>query len=327
MRYTAIGERRVSALCLGAMKFGSETDDATSAALLDRFVEAGGTFVDTADCYQFWVEGFEGHESETFLGRWRRERGITDEVVVATKLGVQPLVSASGARIKEGLSAETVAMAAERSRRRLGVERLDVLYAHQEDATVPLAETLGAFAELVAQGVVEQVGLSNHRTWRLERARALTEAHGWPRPRVLQYRHSYLRPRLDVPLQAAGHMHVTPELLDFVRSEAAERRPYALVTYTPLLWGAYTRPDKALDPAYDHPGTPARLAVLDEVVRETGATRNQVVLAWLMGCDPAVVPLVGVSSMEQLDEAIEATDLELDEDQWRRLAEAGRPTG
>ncbi|WP_159942418.1 MULTISPECIES: aldo/keto reductase [unclassified Nocardiopsis] len=325
MRYTAIGDRRVSALCLGAMKFGSETDDATSAALLDRFVEAGGTFVDTADCYQFWVEGFEGHESETFLGRWRRERGITDEVVIATKLGAQPTVPGTGLETKEGLSAATVAMAAERSRERLGVDRLDVLYAHQEDRATPLPETLGAFAKLVAEGHAEYVGLSNHRTWKLERARAVTEANGWPRPRVLQYRYSYLQPRFDRPLQAGGHMHVTPELLDFVRSEAAEGRPSTLVAYTPLLWGAYTRPEKAaaLDPVYDHPGTPARLAVLDEVVRETGATRNQVVLAWLLDSDPAVVPLVGVSSLEQLDEAIEATDLELTRDQWTRLAEAG----
>ncbi|PDP86755.1 oxidoreductase [Glycomyces fuscus] len=325
MRYTTIGDRRVSALCLGAMKFGSQTDDATSAALLDRFVEAGGTFVDTADCYQFWVEGFEGHESETFLGRWRRERGVTDEVVIATKLGAQPTVPGTGLETKEGLSARAVATAAERSRERLGMDRLDVLYAHQEDPKTPLPETLEAFAKLVAEGAVSHLGLSNHRAWKLERARAVTEARGWPRPRVLQYRYSYLQPRFDLPLRSMGHMHVTPELLDFVRAEAAEGRDYTLVAYTSLLWGAYTRPEKAaeLDPAYDHPGTPARLAVLDEVARETGATRNQVVLAWLMDSDPRVVPLVGVSSLEQLDEAIEATDLVLSDEQWRRLAEAG----
>ncbi|MFD3688507.1 aldo/keto reductase [Nocardiopsis sp. NPDC058631] len=325
MRHTTIGDRRVSALCLGAMKFGSQTDEATSAALLDRFVEAGGTFVDTADCYQFWVEGFEGHESETFLGKWRRERGITDEVVIATKLGAQPTVPGTGPKTREGLSAAAVAKAAERSRERLGMERLDVLYAHHEDRTVPMSETLGAFAGLVADGAVTDLGLSNHRTWRLERARSLTEANGWPRPRVLQYRYSYLQPRFDRPLESTGHMHVTPELLDFVREEAAEGREHTLVAYTSLLWGAYTRPEKAagLDPVYDHPGTPARLAVLDEVARETGATRNQVVLAWLMDSDPRVVPLVGASSLDQLNEAIEATDLTLSAEQWERLADAG----
>ncbi|MCY9783115.1 aldo/keto reductase [Nocardiopsis sp. EMB25] len=322
MRYTTIGDRRVSALCLGAMKFGSETDDATASALLDRFVEAGGIFVDTADNYQFWVEGFEGHESETFLGRWRRERGVTDEVFVATKLGAMPTVPGTGLETAEGLSAEVVAQAAERSRERLGVERLDALYAHIEDRSVPLEETMGAFAALVEEGVVGEVGLSNHRTWRLERARAVTEAHSWPRPRLLQYRYSYLQPRVDVPLTATAHVHVTPELLDFVRAEAAEGREHTVVAYTSLLWGAYTRPDKELERAYDHPGTAARLAALDEVAAQTGATRNQVVLAWLMDSDPAVVPLVGVSTMAQLDEAIEATDLTLTKEQWRRLADA-----
>ncbi|WP_116247824.1 aldo/keto reductase [Nocardiopsis sp. FIRDI 009] len=322
MRYTTVGDRRVSALCLGAMKFGSETDDATASALLDRFVEAGGTFVDTADNYQFWVEGFEGHESETFLGRWRRERGITDEVFVATKLGAMPTVPGTGLETAEGLSAEVVAAAAERSRERLGVDRLDALYAHIEDRSVPLEETLGAFAALVEEGSVGEVGLSNHRTWRLERARAVAEAHSWPRPRLLQYRYSYLQPRMDVPLTATAHVHVTPELLDFVRAEAAEGREYTVVAYTSLLWGAYTRADKELERAYDHPGTAARLAVLDEVAAETGATRNQVVLAWLMDSDPAVVPLVGVSTTAQLDEAIEATDLTLTKDQWQRLADA-----
>ncbi|WP_017597317.1 aldo/keto reductase [Nocardiopsis lucentensis] len=322
MRYTTIGDRRVSALCLGAMKFGSETDDATASALLDRFVEAGGTFVDTADNYQFWVEGFEGHESETFLGRWRRERGVTDEVFVATKLGAMPTVPGTGLETAEGLSAEVVAQAAERSRERLGTERLDALYAHIEDRSVPLEETMGAFAALVEEGAVGEVGLSNHRTWRLERARAVAEAHSWPRPRLLQYRYSYLQPRVDVPLTATAHVHVTPELLDFVRAEAAEGREHTVVAYTSLLWGAYTRPDKELERAYDHPGTAARLAALDEVAAQTGATRNQVVLAWLMDSDPAVVPLVGVSTMTQLDEAIEATDLTLTKEQWRRLADA-----
>lgn len=310
MRYTTIGDRRVSALCLGVMKFGSQTDDATATALLNRFVEAGGTFVDTADNYQFWVEGFEGHESETFLGNWRRAHGITDEVFVATKLGAQPTVPGAGLEAAEGLSADAVALAAERSRKRLGMDRLDLLYAHIEDRSVPLAESMEAFAELVAEGAVGQVGLSNHRVWRLERARAIAEATGWPRPRVLQYRYSYLQPRHDIPLRAMGHTHITEEFLDFVREEAREGREYTVVAYTSLLMGGYVHPDR-LDPAYDHPGTVARLAALDEVARRTGATRNQVVLSWLMGHGPRIVPLVGVSTMSQLEEALEATDLVL----------------
>ena len=322
MRYTTINGRTVSALCLGAMQFGSTTDAATSAAVLDRFVEAGGTFIDTADCYQFWVEDGQGHESETFLGRWRRERGVTDEVVIATKVGAQPTVPGAGLEAQEGLSAKVVAMAAERSRERLGVDTLDLLYAHREDPTTPVEETIGAFAELVAEGSVRELGFSNHRTWRLERARGAAEANGWPRPRVLQYRYSYLQPRHEVPLESPGFKHTTPELLDFVRAEGAAGRDLTLVAYTPLLTGAYTKPDKPLEYSYDHPGTAARLAALDEVATETGATRNQVVLAWLMDHEPEIIPLVGVSSIAQLDEALEATDLTLTTEQHSRLTAA-----
>ncbi|GAB3721045.1 aldo/keto reductase [Nocardiopsis oceani] len=319
MRYTTVNGRTVSALCLGAMQFGSTTDAVTSTALLDRFLEAGGTFIDTADCYQFWVEGGQGHESETFLGQWRRERGVTDEVVIATKLGAQPTVPGTGLETQEGLSAKAVALAAERSRERLGVDTLDLLYAHRQDPKTPIEETVGAFAELVAEGAIRGTGISNHRTWLLERARAAAEANGQPRPRVLQYRYSYLQPRHDAALESASHMHVTPELLDFVRAEESEGREQTLVAYTPLLNGSYTRPDRPLEYAYDHPGTAARLAVLDAVAGEAGATRNQVVLAWLMDHEPSVVPLVGVSSLAQLDEAIEATDLTLTVDQHARL--------
>ncbi len=322
MRYTTVNGRTVSALCLGAMQFGSTTDAATSTAILDRFVEAGGTFVDTADCYQFWVEGGQGHESETFLGAWRRERGITDEVVIATKLGAQPTVPGTGLENQEGLSAKAVAAAAERSRERLGVDTLDLLYAHREDPLTPIEETIGALGELVEQGAVGELGLSNHRTWRLERARAAAQANGWKRPRVLQYRYSYLQPRHEAALESSGHMHATPELMDFVRAQEVEGRAYTLVAYTPLLCGAYTKPDKPLEYAYDHPGTVARLTVLDEVAKEVGATRNQVVLAWLRGHEPEVIPLVGVSSIAQLDEALEAIDLTLTTEQHSRLTAA-----
>ncbi|MGW9552928.1 aldo/keto reductase [Nocardiopsis sp. NPDC055551] len=322
MRHTTIGDRTVSALCLGAMQFGSTTDPDTSLALLDRFVDAGGTFIDTADCYQFWVEDGRGHESETLLGRWRRERGITDEVFIATKVGAQPTIPGAGLEAQEGLSTRAVTAAVERSRRRLGVDTLDLLYAHREDPLTPVEETMGVFADLVERGHVRELGMSNHRTWRLERARAATENHGWPRPRVLQYRYTYLQARNEVPLLSPGHTFATPELFDHIRAEAAQGREYTLLVYNSLLSGAYTRPDRPFEYAYDHPGTPARLAVLDEVAKETGGSRNQVVLAWLLDHEPAIVPLVGVSSIGQLDEVLEGVDLRLSAEQHERLTAA-----
>ncbi|MFE0452899.1 aldo/keto reductase [Streptomyces sp. NPDC058914] len=324
MKYRTIGSdpatrREVSVLALGAMLFGSVTDERTSFAILDRYVEAGGTFIDTSDNYAFWVDGSQGGQSEELLGRWRRSRGVGDEVVVATKLGARPLAPGTGyVDNGEGLSAKVIRESAERSRERLGMERLDLLYAHIDDHTVPQRETVEGFAALVAEGTVGLLGVSNQAVWRVERARALAAGAGLPGYEVLQYQHSYLRPRLDVPTELFpdGSLgHAGGELIGYLRAEPG----LTLVAYSPLLTGAYTRTDKPLPPDYDHPGTPARLAVLREVARETGATPNQVVLAWQMGGELPIVPLVGASSPAQLEENLAAVDLELTAEQRARL--------
>lgn len=323
MKYRTIGtapntRREVSVLALGAMLFGSRTDEETSFAVLDRYVEAGGTFIDTSDNYAFWIDGGQGGQSEELLGRWRRSRGVGDEIVIATKLGARPLAAGTGyVDNAEGLSAKVIRESAERSRDRLGVARLDLLYAHIEDQRVPLQETVEGFAELVAEGTVGLLGVSNHAMWRVERARALAAAAGLPGYEVLQYAHSHLRPRLDVPegLFPDGSLgHAGPDLLSYLRAESG----LTLVAYSPLLKGAYTHPDR-LPADFDHPGTPARLKVLREVAREAGATVNQVVLAWQIGAELPILPLVGASSVAQLEESLAAVDLELTADQRARL--------
>lgn len=324
MKYRTIGadpqrRREVSVLALGAMLFGSLTDERTSFAVLDRYVEAGGTFIDTSDNYAFWVDGGQGGQSEELLGRWRHSRGVGDEVVIATKLGARPLAPGTGYTDNpEGLSAKVIREAAERSRERLGVERLDLLYAHIDDPTVPQQETVEGFAALVEDGTVGLLGVSNQAMWRVERARALAASAGLPGYEVLQYQHSHLRPRFDVPsdLFPDGSLgHAGPELLGYLRAEPG----LTLVAYSPLLGGAYAREDKPLPADYDHPGTPARLAVLREVARETGATLGQVVLAWQLGAELPVIPLAGASSVRQLEENLGALELELTVDQRARL--------
>ncbi|GAB3954709.1 aldo/keto reductase [Micromonospora vulcania] len=324
MRYRTIGtdpatRREVSVLSLGAMLFGSATDEATSYAILDRYVEAGGTFIDTSDNYAFWVNGGQGGQSEELLGRWRRSRGVGAEIVIATKLGARPLApGTSYLDNPEGLSAKVIRESAERSRERLGVERLDLLYAHIEDRTVPLAETVAGFAELVAEGTVGLLGASNHRAWRVERARALAAAAGLPGYEVLQYHRSYLPNRTDLAseLDPDGEPGgVGGDLLSYLRAEPE----LTLVAYSPLLKGSFTRADKPLSPAYDLPSAPRRLAALREVAGQTDATVNQVVLAWLLGGELPSIPLVGASSVAQLDESLAAVDLELTDEQRQRL--------
>ncbi|CAL9587600.1 1-deoxyxylulose-5-phosphate synthase YajO [Nocardiopsis dassonvillei] len=325
MRQRTIGNdpatrREVSALALGTMNMGTKTDEKTSFAILDRYVEAGGDFLDTSNNYAFWADGGQGGQSEELIGRWRRSRGVGDEIFVATKLGARPLApGTSYTDNAEGLSARTIRESSEASRERLGLERIDLLYAHIEDqGDVPLEETVEGFADLVKEGSVGLLGVSNHSVWRVERSRALAAAAGLPGYEVLQYQHSYLRPRTDIgdPLCRDGNIGgAGPDLLTYLRAEPG----LTLVAYTPLLSGAYTRTDKPLPRDYDHPGNTARTAALEKVAAETGATPNQVVLAWQMGHELPIIPLVGASTVEQLEESLGALDLELTEEQRARL--------
>src|SRR5262249_1370905 len=328
MRYTTIGSdtlsaRKVSVLSLGAMRFGTTTDEATSFAILDRYVAAGGNFIDTSNNYLFFVNGTQGGESEALLGRWRASRGVGDEIVIATKVGARPIAPATdfGTPL-EGLSRAAIREASERSRERLGVERIDLYYAHVPDQTgVPLDEQVAAFGELVADGTVGLLGLSNHWAWQVERARALAAAAGSARAAVMHYHNTDLGTPTDTPdlrFSPGGATGVADgSILSYLRAEPG----MTLVAYSPLLNGAYTRPDKELDRGYDHPGTRTRLNALDEVVKETGATANQVVLAWLIGGELPVVPLIGASSVPQLAESPAAVDLQLSPEQ-RQLLDA-----
>ncbi|MGI5492135.1 aldo/keto reductase [Microtetraspora malaysiensis] len=290
-------------LALGALPFGTMVDEATSFAILDRFAESGGTVVDTSNNYSFWIPGATGDESERTVGRWLASRRVRDRITVSTKCGARPTVPGDTTLDSaEGLSAATVREAAEGSLRRLGLDRLDVYWAHIEDRSVPLEETVEALGELAAAGKVDVLGASNHPAWRVERARRIAADLGRTPYTCLQLRHSYLRPRPGVRLPEGGHVQANEETLDYVRSEP----DLTLWAYSSLLSGAYTA--KPLPELYDHPGTARRLAALDGVARELGATRNQVVLAWLRAQD--ILPIVGASSVAQLDELLVEVDLD-----------------
>ncbi|MFH8347315.1 aldo/keto reductase [Streptomyces sp. NPDC018045] len=318
MRYRTLDGGRgpeVSALCLGALPFGTTVGEPASFAILDRFAEAGGTFVDTANNYACWVPGATGDESELLLGRWLRSRGARDRTVLATKVGARPDPSRGPEwpANREGLGEKAVRDGVDGSLRRLGTDRVDLYYAHVDDRDVPLEETVGALAGLVRDGTVGVLGASNHATWRLAEARYLAGARGLPGYRAVQQRHTYLRPRHDA--DSGLQRETDEELLDY----AAAHEDLTLLGYSTLMHGGYARPERPLPERYDHPGTVARLRVLHEVAAEAGATVNQVVLAWLMGGRVPVVPVLGVSSVTQLDECLAALDLQLDAVQRARL--------
>jgi aryl-alcohol dehydrogenase-like predicted oxidoreductase len=295
-------------IALGAMWFGTRLSEETSFALLDRFVSRGGRWLDTSDNYAFWASpSGRGGASETVLGKWlRRHPSVRDDVSISTKVGANPTRSGAGAAPLEGLAPGAIAEAVAGSMERLGVDTIDLLWAHVEDRTVPLEDQVEAFGALVADGRVRRLGASNHAMWRVERARASARARELEPFRFVQLRHSYLQPIPFAPLPDWGHVVASPETLDYVAAEGL-----GMWAYTTLLGGAFARPER-LQEAYRHPDTERRLAALDRVARRRDATRNQVVLSWLLEGSPAVTPILGVSDLAQLDEAMDALQLHLD---------------
>jgi aryl-alcohol dehydrogenase-like predicted oxidoreductase len=313
----------VSTLCLGTMFMGTRTDEETSFAILDRFVEAGGTFLDTANNYNAWVGG-HGRDSEDVLGRWLASRGNRDDLRIATKLGAAkkdpnlPLSNTPPTNY-QGLSASTVDREARESLRHLSVEHIDVLYGHVDDLDTPLEETVGAFGKLVDEGIVGIPGISNVALWRVVEARETAARLGVAPYGAVQQSYSYVYPRPQ-PIRSNW---ATPELLDYARSTGTADRPgLTVMAYSPLHQGVFTRDDKPLRDGADHAGSRARIAELRAVAAEIGATPNQVALAWLLGGEVPVVPVFGASSVAQLDEALGAADLVLDEETRARLDNA-----
>ncbi|MGI5213948.1 aldo/keto reductase [Plantactinospora sp. CA-290183] len=324
---------RVSQLALGAMLMGTLTDEADSVTMLDRYLDLGGAFVDTANCYAWWPRrGNDGGESEELLGRWLRRSGRRDRVFLATKGGAgqrdPDLLWGAGPdpdwevarRNFEGAGADTLRTALDASLRRLGVDHVDLYYVHVDDRSTPLEETLEALAGMVRAGKVRHVGWSNVRTWRLERIRQLCDRYGWPAPVAVQQQHSYLRRRAGL----VNPSIVDDEQLDYLR----EHDDVTLVSFSPMVKGIYDDPAKrtghwAMAP-YEGPDAEARLAVLTEVAAEVGVTPNQLVIAWLLHQSaPRVVPLVGPRTLEQFDAVWPALDVKLTEEQLGRLDAAG----
>lgn len=297
-------------LVLGTMFFGTRVDERTSFDLLDRFVESGGRWLDTADCYSCWESptGFGG-QSEQVIGRWLARRpGMRERIRIATKVGAEPLIAGGWPKSREGLSAATVAAATDGSLGRLGIDAIDLLWIHMEDRTAPIEETTDALGALVQCGKVARIGASNHPTWLVERSRAHSREQGLAAIDALQLRGSYLHPRPDTVI--GGDEHPNGQLTDDQRDFAAANG-LEIWAYTALMGGSYDRDDRALDPAYDHPGTARRLDALTSVAAELEVTRGQVVLAWLVGGAPSVTPILGGSTPEQLDSALAGVRLVL----------------
>jgi len=299
----------VSAFCLGAMHLGSREDKATSYRLLDQYVEAGGSFLDTANTYARWIPGCSGGESETLLGAWMHERKNRSRMFVATKVGF------AYPGVERGLRAHQIQTECEKSLKRLRTDTIDLYQAHVDDRNTPMEETLEAFDRLMRAGQVRFIGASNFAVWRLEEAHWVSQTHGWAAYCSIQQHYSYLRPKPGASF--APQVAANSDLLDYCRA-----RGVTLLAYSPLLGGAYTRADRSFPAQYLGPDSDTRLGVLKAIAEETGATASQVVLAWMAHSRPPVIPLVAASTAEQMHENLGALEIELSTDQMTRLDDA-----
>jgi len=331
MKHIAFGntEERVSQICLGAMLMGTAINQEDSFTILDHFADAGGNFIDSANCYAWWMgHQYNGDESETILGQWTKSRGNRDQVFLATKVGariknLRRLHGPDGDMLwdlipeeYEYLSAKTIRKGVEDSLRRLQTDYIDLHYAHIDDRATPLEETLGALNQLVEEGKIRQIGCSNIRTWRMERARQIGAQNDWARYVAIQQQYSYLRTKSSVDI-----VDTDAELLDYL----ATNDDLMLLAYSPILKGIYNHKEKR--EAYynwhmfDNKDSHVRLAALSELAKELGVTNNNLVLAWLMH-QPKVIPIIGFSKKEQYLENIESINIQLTTDQMEFLDNA-----
>jgi aryl-alcohol dehydrogenase-like predicted oxidoreductase len=316
---------RVGQLGLGCMQMGTATDEATSFRMLDAFTDAGGDFLDTADCYMWWGgPQYSGGESEQLLAKWLARNGNRDKAFIATKVAGLPVnvaeLHASGLKDDalwsnvrfEGAGADTVRRGIDGSLKRLGVDHVDLYYVHVDDRATPLEETLAALAEVVAAGKARFIGWSNVRTWRLDRVRQLAAANGWPSPVAVRQRYSYLR-------QKPGTNHTSSageEMLDYLTAH----RDVSLVAYSPILANLYDSPDPENHRFWPLYGNPKALDAVHTVAKEIGATGNQVALAWLLQRrDPQAFALMGPRTWEQFETIVPAIDIHLSDEQLRHL--------
>ena len=294
----------ITPLVLGGNVFGWTADEATSFAILDAFVDAGGTMIDTADVYSAWVPGNSGGESETVIGRWlKRDPAKRDRVLLATKVG-----------FFEGLAPEKIAAACDASLERLGTDRIDLYYHHKDDEAVPLADSLGAMDSLVKSGKVRAVGLSQYSAERLHEAMRTAKSENLVSPCALQTWYNLVeRGKLEGPLGDAAIEHGLG-ILPF----------YSLANG--FLTGKYrNRDDLDKSPrglrniAYLEGRGMRVLEALDQVAGESGAALATVALAWTMAQPGIVGAIASATSLGQLSELTAALKLRLPADAIERL--------
>jgi aryl-alcohol dehydrogenase-like predicted oxidoreductase len=308
-RNIGTSDLKVKPLVFGGNVFGWTADERTSFSILDAFVDHGLNFVDTADVYSAWIDGHQGGESETIIGKWFKESGKRDKIVLATKVGMLST--------RPGLTAGNIAAAVDDSLRRLKTDYIDVYFSHLDDDKTPFDETLGAYQKLVQAGKVRVIGASNYTAARLEDALKVSKELGLPAYQILQPEYNlYDREGYETDLE-----------------KVAEANKLAVVTYFSLasgfLSGKYRSKEdmqgkargSRVEKYLDDRGLKI-LDALDEVSRRNDTTPATVALAWVIARPSVTAPIASATSVKQLESLAEATRLSLSAEDVQLLNDA-----
>ena len=301
----------ISALVLGGNVFGWTADEATSYAILDAFVAAGGNAIDLADAYPYWAPGCSGGESEEIVGRWMAARANRDDIVICTKVGKFPG--------RQGLGYSQVIDGIEASLRRLQTDHVDLYYCHADDESTPLEETLRALTELVGDGRVRAIAASNYSAARLEEALRISDEAGLARFCALQPHYSLVvRDEFEGDVQAL-----------------CEREEIACLPYWPLaagfLTGKYTADDAGQSARsesvrrFQTPRNEATLDVVRDVAARHGVTPTSVALAWLLRQPTVAAPIASASHVDQLPALVTGATMQLTDTDLADLEAVPRP--
>jgi aryl-alcohol dehydrogenase-like predicted oxidoreductase len=293
----------VAPLAFGGNVFGWTIDEEKSFELLDAFVDAGFNLIDTADVYSHWKPGNKGGESETIIGKWFKQRRNRDKVIIATKVG------GAVAGGKKSLTRQHILQAVEDSLQRLQTDYIDLYQSHWDDLDTPVAETMETYAELVKQGKVRAIGASNLSAERLIESIRYSETHGLPRYETLQ-------PEYNLYKRRKYEQEYEPICLE---------KGLGVINYYALasgfLTGKYRNPgdvDKSargggVVKSYLNDRGLRILNALDEVAKDYNTTPASIAIAWLLARPSITAPIASATSIEQLDDLLEAAQLNLDQ--------------
>ena len=304
-----LADLRISPIGLGGNVFGWTADETTSFQVLDAYLDGGGNLVDTADGYSYWAPGNSGGESETVIGAWLASRPVRERVVLATKVSTKP--------DRPGLSADNIRRALEESLSRLRTDVVDIYYAHFDDESTPLEETVGAFEEARLAGRIRHVGLSNYTPERIRQWFAIADAHGYARPIVLQPHYNLLH-RDDV--EGPG-----------LRGQVAAELGMGLMPYFALAAGFLTGKYRRGEPVdgdragmvsdYQRPECYDVVDTVVQVAADHGVEPAAVALSWLRDRPGVTAPLASARNLRQLAPIVDALSLELSEEETRALTQ------